>query len=125
MNAEYTVFSATGEQKKVFMGTLESLYWNMEATDRYVEGNYDHTYYLDGRTLRVRPEMPLTGGDPVGTNEIWRIDGVPPGTTLSYLGSETTVDDNFVEWSSAVPGRFEFNFRNFPYQDVTVYAVIE
>ena len=125
MNAEYTIFSSTGRQKKVFTGTLESLGWNMEESDLYVEGNYDHTHYVEDGQLKVRPIMSLSGGESVGVDEIWRVDGIPPGTTLTYLESRIVVDDGFIEWSSTVPGRFEFHFSNFPYQDATLYAVIE
>lgn len=82
------------------------------------------SHYVVGEALMPRPIMPLAGADPVATNQVWRLDGIPDGAEVVYPGGSVVVHDGFIEWTCAVPGEYEFRLTKFPYLDAVVYASI-
>ena len=80
-------------------------------------GNYndkDH-YYKAGKYLS-RPEMDLSiSNQNISVGDIFRINGIPPGTTVKTKSSSTIVDDSFCELTSYITGGFTVSLENFPY----------
>lgn len=94
-----------------------------------VEGGMDpETTYVNPETNEVepRPEMPSTPGTTeleAGVDEYFRVDNIPEGALLKYPGNnEEVIDDGFFEWTTDLPGTFEFTLELFPYQPVTYHA---
>lgn len=84
------------------------------------------TQYVVDRFVVDRPEFPVTLPEEItiGVNEVWRVEGIPPGTKLRHPESIDQIDDGEIEWSSIEPGEFHFEFDNFPMQLVKVVVKV-
>lgn len=69
-------------------------------------------------TFKVSPGLNLQLG------EVLRVSNIPPGCSVFYPGGVIQVDDGYIEWSSTTPGEYAFTFELFPYQEVTLNAIV-
>lgn len=124
----YTIYNtATGAVLAQIIGRMA---FGMEHIgDGIYEGDINpNTHYINPETGEVepRPAMPSTPGTTeleAGVEEYFRVDNIPEGTLLKYPGDlEEVIDDGFFEWTTDLPGTFEFTLELFPYQPVTYHA---
>lgn len=95
-----------------------------DAQVEYQDIDPVNQYYLGGQILD-RPNMGLSGiRQAFTTNEVLRIDNIPPGTKVTHPEGETIVDDGFIEWSAVEPGYYSFRFENFPYMEEEINAIV-
>lgn len=77
----------------------------------------------------LRPTFSLAHPASVLPLQVFRVDGIPAGTQVTYpgpSGDPTTeiVNDGYIEWSAVEPGTYPFTFENFPYKEITINAVV-
>lgn len=97
------------------VGVLHSDVVDMQGCDKY--------FVIDG-ALVLRPAMELDFPESVLVDEVWRIEGIPSGAGVSHPDGLITVDDGYVNWSSAVAGTFRFFITCFPYIEREVYVTV-
>lgn len=122
----YTIYlPATGRILAQIIGRLTF------GRDRLGEGLYEGTadpvndwINPETETAEPRPDMDLDIADTeIAVDEYFRVDNIPEGATLYYPNEQTTtIDDGFFEWSTDIPGEYEFTLENFPYKSVTIHA---
>jgi hypothetical protein len=121
-----TVDLATGEFKNGFTVPNEKARdLNVPEGFGYVDGLQEigSVYLLDGEIV-ARPDMGLLSNahDAMAPHELLSITNIPPGTRLYGPELDLVIDDGFVEWTSAVAGRFTFVLIDFPYKNGAVNA---
>jgi hypothetical protein len=121
-----TVDLATGEFKNGFTVPNEKARdLNVPEGFGYVDGLQEigSMYLLDGEIV-ARPDMPLVTNahDAMAPHELLSITNIPPGTRLYGPELDEIIEDGFVEWSSAVEGRFMLTLINFPYKNGVIDA---
>ncbi len=81
--------------------------------------------YIQNELPVPRPEMPWVGGD-VGltVGEVFRLDGIPVGSSVRHPGGSAVVNDGFIEWSTNEPGSYLIQVINFPYKEVNFNAIV-
>ena len=80
------------------------------------------THYVIDGIITSRPEFKLTYQSDLAANEVFRIDGIPPGTQVKHPEGTIQVDDGFLEWSTNTPGEYKFRLSNFPHLEKVIYA---
>ena len=127
MSIAFTTYDlATGEFKNGFsVPNAETRDLNVAAGQGYIEGlqNIGASYLLDGEVV-ARPAMALVSnaGPAMVPHQLLSITNIPPGTRLLGAGLDLIIDDGFVEWTTAVGGRFTFTLLNFPYKNGVIDA---
>jgi hypothetical protein len=89
-------------------------------------GNFnDLDHYHDGGAYVDRPAFDLQPTPlNIDTSQSLLIGNIPAGTLVKHPDGELIVDDDFLEWSCAEPGDYEFTFENFPYIPETLIATV-
>lgn len=91
--------------------------------DEKIDGN--GFYFVAGAAV-PRPvfTLEIKNGLTVAAGQVLRIGKVPIGCTVWYPGGTAVVNDGYIEWASVTPGTFDFTFSLFPYQEMTLNAVV-
>jgi hypothetical protein len=83
-------------------------------------------FYFVAGSVVPRPVFPLEikNGLTVATGQVIRISKIPIGCTVRYPGGTAVVNDGYIEWSSVTAGTFDFSFSLFPYQEMSLNAIV-
>lgn len=90
--------------------------------DAYSNG----TYYFAKDLAVPRPPMNLriVPGLSIIKGEIVTITNIPVGSTVTYPGGTTTINNGKAEWGSVVPGTYTLKFTLFPYIDEVLNVIV-
>ena len=82
-------------------------------------------YFVAGAAV-PRPvfTLEIKNGLTVAAGQVLRVGKVPIGCTVRYPGGTAVVNDGYIEWASVTPGTFDFTFSLFPYQEMTLNAIV-
>ena len=74
-------------------------------------------WYLPNGVKTARPTMTLTASaTTVPINTPFTVTGIPTGARVIGSGVDEVVNDGDIQWQSAVPGSFSFEFILFPFK---------
>lgn len=68
--------------------------------------------------LRIVPDLNIIKGETV------IITNIPVGSTVTYPGGTTVINDGKAEWGSIVPGTYTLGFTLFPYIDEVLDVIV-
>ena len=129
MTVSYIVFdNSSGEIVKT--GSCQESDADLQAgagqTSRVLKGDWnDVDHYYDGESFAQRPSFDLQPSAlEFSAGQVFRVNNIPEGTEITYPGGSVTVDDGFIEWSTIEPGKYEFEFENFPYKPEVISAKV-
>lgn len=117
---------STGEILRRCEVPWSALMAQLRDGETYILGDADDSkFFIENYQVTPRPLMPIqVAKNEVMVGEPFRIEGIPSGCKVFYPNGNLVVDDGYIEWSSAVTGRFTFRLKCFPFREVSVYASV-
>lgn len=110
----WTVYNDEGRITGLMAGT-EPIDEELNGSS-YIPGRWSSSkYYVNDSVAVFRPEMNILSPLSVSINEEAIILNIPSQCVVSHPDGVNVIDDEQIEWQSAVAGTFLFSFERFPY----------